>query len=65
MMGTMLMNIGGQTEAEAAKQSQTLVQLAGDLTAMFGGTTESAVQALTGALKGNNTMLDNYGISAT
>ena len=65
MMGTMLMNIGGQTEAEAAKQSQTLVKLAGDLTAMFGGTTESAVQALTGALKGNNTMLDNYGISAT
>lgn len=59
MMGTMLMNIGGQTEAEAAKQSQTLVKLAGDLTAMFGGTTESAVQALTGALKGNNTIKRN------
>ena len=29
---------------------------------MFGGTTESAVQALTGALKGNNSMLDNYGM---
>lgn len=61
-MGAMLKNIGGLSEAEAAKQSQTLVELAGDLTAMFGGTTESAVQALTNALKGNNSMLDNYGM---
>ena len=28
---------------------------------MFGGT-ESAIQALTGALKGNTSMLDNYGM---
>jgi len=62
IMGAMLQNIGGLTEEEAAKQSQTLVELAGDLTAMFGGTTESAVQALTGALKGNTSMLDNYGM---
>lgn len=61
-MGAMLKNIGGLTEQEAAKQSQTLVQLAGDLSAMFGGTTQSAVQALTGALKGNTSMLDNYGM---
>jgi len=61
-MGAMLQNIGGLTETEAAKQSQMLVELAGDLTAMFGGTTESAVQALTGALKGNTGMLDNYGM---
>lgn len=61
-MGSMLKNIGGLSEAEAAKQSKTLVELAGDLTAMFGGTTESAVLALTGALKGNNSMLDNYGM---
>ncbi len=61
-MGAMLQNIGGLGEAEASKQAQTLVELAGDLTAMFGGTTESAVQALTGALKGNNSMLDNYGM---
>lgn len=63
-MGALLQNIGGLTEEEAAKQSQVLVQLAGDLAAMFGGTTESAVQALTGALKGNTSMLDNYGIAA-
>ena len=31
---------------------------------MYGGTTADAVQALTGALKGNNTMLDNYGMAA-
>lgn len=61
-MGAMLQNIGGLTEQEAAKQSQILVELAGDLAAMFGGSTESAVQALTGALKGNNSMLDNYGM---
>jgi len=65
MMGSMLQNIGGLSEAEAAKQAEILVQLSGDLTAMFGGTTESAVQALTGALKGNNTMLDNYGMAAS
>ena len=63
MMGSLLQNIGGLTEEEAAKQAQTLVQLAGDLTAMFGGTTQDAVRALTGALKGNNTMLDNYGMA--
>lgn len=63
MMGSMLINIGGLTEQEAAKQAQTLIKLAGDLTAMYGGTTEDAVRALTGALKGNNTMLDNYGMA--
>jgi len=64
MMGSLLKNIGGLSEKEAAKQSQALVELAGDLTAMFGGTTSDAVRALTGALKGNNSMLDNYGIAA-
>jgi len=63
MMGSMLVNIGGKTEEEAARQAQTLIKLAGDLTAMYGGTTEDAVRALTGALKGNNTMLDNYGMA--
>lgn len=65
MMGSMLQNIGGLTEEEAARQGATLLELAGDMTAMFGGTTEDAVNALTGALKGNNTMLDNYGMTAT
>lgn len=61
-MGAMLQNIGGLSADEAAAQAQKLVELAGDLTAMYGGDTQSAVQALTGALKGNNSMLDNYGM---
>lgn len=61
-MGAMLKNIGGLSDKEASKQAQTLTELAGDLSAMFGGTTESAVQALTNALKGNTSMLDNYGM---
>lgn len=61
-MGAMLKNIGGKTDEEAAKMSEKLVKLAGDLSAMFGGSTEDAVRALTGALKGNNSMLDNYGM---
>lgn len=64
MMGSMLQNIGGLTEKEAAEQSAKLIELAGDLSAMYGGSTADAVQALTGALKGNNTMLDNYGMAA-
>lgn len=64
MMGSMLKNIGGLTDQEASKQSAKLIELAGDLTAMYGGTTADAVRALTGALKGNNTMLDNYGMAA-
>ena len=63
MMGSMLQNIGGLTEEQAAKQAQTLIELGGDLTAMYGGTTQDAVRALTGALKGNNSMLDNYGMA--
>lgn len=65
MMGSMLQNIGGLSEEESAKTAQSLIELAGDLTAMYGGTTADAVRALTGALKGNNTMLDNYGMVAT
>ena len=61
-MGAMLKNIGGLTEDQAAKQAEKLIELAGDLTAMYGGSTDDAVRALTGALKGNNTMLDNYGM---
>lgn len=64
VMGSMMKNIGGMTDEEAAKQSAKLIELSGDLSAMFGGSTDDAVRALTGALKGNNTMLDNYGISA-
>jgi len=61
-MGAMLKNIGQLTESEASKQAAMLVELSGDLAAMFGGSSQDAARALTGALKGNNTMLDNYGM---
>lgn len=63
LMGSMLQNIGKLTDKEASEQSAKLIELAGDLTAMYGGQTQDAVRALTGALKGNNSMLDNYGIA--
>lgn len=63
LMGSMLINIGNLTEEQASKQGAKLIELAGDLTAMYGGRTQDAVRALTGALKGNNTMLDNYGMA--
>jgi phage-related minor tail protein len=63
LMGSMLINIGKLTAEEASKQSAKLIELAGDLTAMYGGTTEDAVRALTGALKGTTSMLDNYGMA--
>ena len=63
LMGSMLINIGNLTEREASRQSAKLIELTKDLTAMYGGTTQDAVRALTGALKGNNTMLDNYGMA--
>lgn len=63
LMGSMLVNIGNLSEEQAAKTGSKLIELAGDLTAMYGGRTQDAVRALTGALKGNNTMLDNYGMA--
>ena len=63
LMGTMLKNIGGMSEDMAQKQASSLIELAGDLTAMYGGRVQDAVRALTGSLKGNNTMLDNYGMA--
>ena len=63
LMGTMLKNIGGLSEDMAQKQASSLIELAGDLTAMYGGRVQDAVRALTGSLKGNNTMLDNYGMA--
>lgn len=61
-MGAMFKNIGGLSEKEAAQQSSKLIELAGDASAMFGGSTEDAMYAFQAALKGNTTMLDNYGM---
>lgn len=62
MMGSLLKNLGSLTVEEASKQSSALVELAGDLAAMYGGTVSEAVTALTGGLRGINVMLNKYGI---
>lgn len=61
VMGSMLKNIGGLTEEVAAQQTQTLIQLAGDLSAMYGGSTEDALNSITSALAGNNQAMKKYG----
>lgn len=61
-MGAMMQNIGGMTEEEASKQVGKLIEMAGDASAMFGGKPEEAMYAFQAALKGNYTMLDNYGM---
>lgn len=61
-MGAMFKNIGGLSEEQAAQQTQKLIELAGDASAMFGGSVGDAMYAFQAALKGNNTMLDNYGM---
>lgn len=61
-MGAMMQNIGGMTEEEASKQAGKLIEMAGDASAMFGGKPEEAMYAFQAALKGNYTMLDNYGM---
>ncbi len=62
LMGTMLKNIGNLTEREASAQSKKLVELAGDLTAMYGGTTSEAINALTASLRGINVPIAKYGV---
>lgn len=62
LMGTMLKNIGNLTEREASAQSKKLVELAGDLTAMYGGTTSEAITALTASLRGINVPIAKYGV---
>lgn len=61
IMGSMLKNIGGQTEEVAAQQTQALVELAGDLSAMYGGSVEDALNSITSALSGNNQAMKKYG----
>lgn len=61
VMGSMLKNIGGLSTDVAATQTKALVELAGDLSAMYGGSTASAMEAITSSLAGNNTAMKKYG----
>lgn len=53
--GTPMDQLGGKTDA--------LIKQGADLAAMFGGTTEQAVSALSSALKGEMDPIEKYGIS--
>ena len=48
-------------EEVAATQTQALVELAGDLSAMYGGSVEESLTAITSALAGNNQAMKKYG----
>ena len=63
LMGTMLQNIGGLTSQMAQEQGSKLIELAGDLTAMYGGTTTEAVNALVSALRGMPLPMTRYGVA--
>lgn len=58
--GAMLKNKGLETYAADAKN---LVTVGADLSAMFGGTTTQAVEALNSALRGESDPIEKYGIS--
>lgn len=58
--GAMLKNKGLKTYATDAKE---LVTVGADLSAMFGGTTTQAVEALNSALRGESDPIEKYGIA--
>lgn len=62
VIGALLQNLG-QTRAESAETSKTLIQIGADLAATFGGTTASAVEAISSALRGERDPIERYGIS--
>lgn len=58
--GAMLKNKGLKTYADDAK---SLITVGADLSAMFGGTTKDAVDALNAALRGESDPIEKYGIA--
>lgn len=62
VIGASLKNFGFSTE-EAATQSEKLLTLGADLSAMFGGTVPEAIGAVTAALRGETDPIERYGVS--
>jgi hypothetical protein len=58
--GAMLKNKGLK---DFAAQSKNLITVGADLSAMFGGTTKDAVDALNAAMRGESDPIERYGIS--
>ena len=55
----------GVAADELADKTHTMLGVGADLSAMYGGTATEAVEALTGAYKGEYNSLEKYGISLT
>lgn len=62
LIGSQLKNGGTAMDALAPK-TRNLIQVGADLSAMYGGTTREAVEALSSALKGERDPIERYGVS--
>jgi hypothetical protein len=62
VIGSQLKNMGLSIE-DAGGQTQWLIGLGSDLSAMYGGTTSEAVSALSSLLRGERDPIERYGVS--
>ena len=62
IIGSQLKN-GGTSMDQLAGQTKGLIETGADMSAMFGGTTKEAVEALSSALKGEMDPIERYGVS--
>lgn len=62
VIGSQLKN-GGTAIDELAPKTSELIGIGADLSAMFGGTTRDAVDALSAALRGERDPIEKYGVS--
>lgn len=62
VIGSQLKN-GGYAIDEIAAKSNDLITIGADLSALFGGTTAEAVDALSSALRGERDPIERYGVS--
>ena len=62
LLGAVLGNLGVK-QSDLAGKTQSLISTGADLAATYGGTTKSAVEALTAAYKGEFEQLERYGVS--
>ncbi|WP_314148240.1 hypothetical protein [uncultured Leifsonia sp.] len=62
VLGSQLKNMGVSLD-DAGGQTQQLISLGADLSAMFGGTTADAVDALSSLLRGERDPIERYGVS--
>ena len=62
VLGSSLKN-GGMALDEVAGKTNDLITVGADLSSMFGGTTQEAVEAMTSALRGETDPIERYGVS--